>query len=353
MNASAKYLMLHDAAAKAGCSDATFIHFGAEGDIPVYVLVDDWLVGQWPPGEKGKTDPVAVRNISEELARIDPSALSRIAEDAAAIISIVWVAKAIDGDGRDEVIPVSPIKRLNSKKGTPAAFAPVEICANECKFVVLEKDIDALITEQAARQHNGSSKYFTIKQAAQKISTSLPIADEKKRREAEKRYRKLLSDELLDGNLVGVDPENYYPIDKNKPGSVLGLQRALIHYGDLSNWASGKRLQINFEVAAAPLADKTDLVKETKKDRTPTEFINVFSTLIKEIKARALTKGKSFDCNNMPGIKKDLWEVAKSIDPVFRNLALRTFSDYQKQSGLCKFKRGSRSGDFYAKLFAD
>lgn len=71
--------------------------------------------------------------------------------------------------------------------------------------------------------------------------------------------------------------------------------------------------------------------------------------LTNEITKAAKTQNIKIDLNNMPGTRKDLHELAQAINIKKYSCAPSTFNDWLK--GKVKFKRGSRSSDFYKKLF--
>ena len=69
-----------------------------------------------------------------------------------------------------------------------------------------------------------------------------------------------------------------------------------------------------------------------------------------EIAARAAKEDIPFDVSAMPGKKENLLELAVKVDMEFKH-TLNTFDDYL--AGLCQFKQGATSTDFYWKLFPE
>lgn len=84
--------------------------------------------------------------------------------------------------------------------------------------------------------------------------------------------------------------------------------------------------------------------------RAPNEFVSALIRLFVEISKRATKEGVEFTTNELPGIRKDLQELANQVDQDLK-LAESSFNTYIK--GLCKFKQGARSSDFYFKLFPE
>lgn len=85
-----------------------------------------------------------------------------------------------------------------------------------------------------------------------------------------------------------------------------------------------------------------------KQVKATIPFIAALIRLISEIARRAGEAGKGFNPEEMPGTKADFQELASRYD-VDLQVADSTFSDYLK--GICKFKKGATSSDFYSKLF--
>jgi hypothetical protein len=82
------------------------------------------------------------------------------------------------------------------------------------------------------------------------------------------------------------------------------------------------------------------------KRKAPDGFIKALVRLLIDIAKR----DKLFDVDEMSGIKKDFYELARKIDVEFK-LEESTFDTYI--NGICKFKQGSRSGTYYKKLFPE
>jgi len=107
----------------------------------------------------------------------------------------------------------------------------------------------------------------------------------------------------------------------------------------------------------APLtAAKVALIPPSKsnqpKQKAPTKFVSALIRLLLEINNRAskLDEPVMLNIAEMPGIKKNLWEVACKFDPSL-DLAERSFDDYL--DGLIQFKRGAQSVTFYKGLFPE
>lgn len=86
------------------------------------------------------------------------------------------------------------------------------------------------------------------------------------------------------------------------------------------------------------------------KSKAPVEFRSALERLLVEIQRRADLHGLPFDRNAMPGRKVDFQAAADKFDAALERKA-RTFDDYL--DGLCRFTRGAKQSDFYAKLFPE
>jgi hypothetical protein len=80
------------------------------------------------------------------------------------------------------------------------------------------------------------------------------------------------------------------------------------------------------------------------KRRAPDTFVAAFVRLLVEIAKRDST----INIDEMPGTKADLHAVAIKFNDRL-DCSVATFDTYIE--GLCKFKRGSKSGDYYKDLF--
>lgn len=90
-----------------------------------------------------------------------------------------------------------------------------------------------------------------------------------------------------------------------------------------------------------------DVSKPVSKIRrkAPDAFVGAFVRLLVEIAKR----DKTINVDEMPGTKSDLLAVAIKFEGLEHSPS--TFDSYIE--GLCKFKRGSRSGKYYAGLFPE
>jgi len=86
------------------------------------------------------------------------------------------------------------------------------------------------------------------------------------------------------------------------------------------------------------------------KSKAPVAFRSALERLLVEIQQRAHGKSLAFDRNAMPGRKVDFQAVADKFDGDLERKT-RTFDDYLE--GLCRFTRGAKASDFYAKLFPE
>lgn len=89
--------------------------------------------------------------------------------------------------------------------------------------------------------------------------------------------------------------------------------------------------------------------------KAPDKFIAALIGLVAEIGRRAGSAGLPFSVTEMPGQKKDLFELARRFESTDKDAPLdrefSTFTTYIK--GLCCFKQGARSTDMYANLFPE
>ena len=96
--------------------------------------------------------------------------------------------------------------------------------------------------------------------------------------------------------------------------------------------------------------DSTNTLAMKVKRKAPDKFVSALIKLLVEIAKRASINEVDFDVNEMPGTKDNLRAIAIKFDAEFC-LEPRTFDDYLGY--LCKFKKGSRSNDFYENLFPE
>lgn len=89
-----------------------------------------------------------------------------------------------------------------------------------------------------------------------------------------------------------------------------------------------------------------------KEIKAPVYFVAALIQLLVDCACRAQKIDVSFDVNNMPGVKTDFFTVAKRHNQsTFAGREFTTFDTYIK--GLCKFRSGSKSSDFYKDLFPE
>lgn len=86
--------------------------------------------------------------------------------------------------------------------------------------------------------------------------------------------------------------------------------------------------------------------KSTVRRKAPDSFVTAFVKLVVEIAKR----DPAFNIEEMPGIKADLHELAIKFDDKLDH-PYSTFDSYIE--GLCKFKRGSRSSNYYQFQFTE
>lgn len=118
--------------------------------------------------------------------------------------------------------------------------------------------------------------------------------------------------------------------------------------------------------SAKPVVEVSDVIKE-KETRDvalgiqqtqisqPTDSIyfkdeHKLDELLNAVKRAAEGQGETLDLQNMPGIRKDLYDLARAINKDKYGCALPTFCDWLKKKKV-KFKRGARSSSFYKELF--
>ncbi len=85
--------------------------------------------------------------------------------------------------------------------------------------------------------------------------------------------------------------------------------------------------------------------KPVTRRKAPDLFVAAFVKLAVEMAKR----DSKFNIDEMPGIKTDLHALAIKFDDM--DYAFTTFDSYLE--GLCKFKRGSRSSNYYQMLFPE
>ena len=102
----------------------------------------------------------------------------------------------------------------------------------------------------------------------------------------------------------------------------------------------------NFDNIQKALANRKLLADTNFRSRATQKFVAAFVKLCAELSKR----DPKFNKDEMPGIKADLHELAIRFDADLDH-PLSTFDTYLK--GLCKFKRGSRSGTYYKSWFPE
>ncbi|MBH1969925.1 hypothetical protein FK216_01775 [Moraxellaceae bacterium AER2_44_116] len=93
---------------------------------------------------------------------------------------------------------------------------------------------------------------------------------------------------------------------------------------------------------------------KTKKTKIPEDVLMGLRTLLDEIRLRANEQGVNFDSNVMFGTKEQLHCLAKArFSGSLFEKAPTTFSDYLKNSNICKFRQGAKPSNIYEKLFPE
>lgn len=93
---------------------------------------------------------------------------------------------------------------------------------------------------------------------------------------------------------------------------------------------------------------------KTKKPKIPEDALMALTTLLNEIRLRANEHGLNFDSNIMFGTKEQLHCLAKArFSGGLFEKAPTTFSDYLKNSNICKFRQGAKPSNIYEKLFPE
>lgn len=94
---------------------------------------------------------------------------------------------------------------------------------------------------------------------------------------------------------------------------------------------------------------------KSKKSKTPSSFIEEFKILLANINRRAEYAKLEFDKDAMPGLKEDLFELAKRYGRKHGkkdfDIKLGTFDDYI--TGLCRFTKKKDRTDFYRRLYPE
>ncbi|WP_153146436.1 hypothetical protein [Dechloromonas sp. H13] len=111
------------------------------------------------------------------------------------------------------------------------------------------------------------------------------------------------------------------------------------HYG----WPPG--CEPDFESVSHVQIEATD-IRAVLQRRAPDDFVKALMQLLVEIAKR----DHMLNLNEMPGIKKNLFEVAIKSNPRL-DCSFGTFETYIKP--FIGFKRGSRSGTYYKNLFPE
>ncbi|WP_211467310.1 hypothetical protein [Collimonas silvisoli] len=135
------------------------------------------------------------------------------------------------------------------------------------------------------------------------------------------------------------------------PNMTIGLGDVRVDRQELLqyiNWITEERTKNGTELGTSMLITNSG---SEKTGKASIKFVSALIGLIAEIAKRAEKEGKEFDPKFMPGIRKDLWELAIKFDADLDVGTENTFNEYIK--GFCAFKKGSRSGDFYRSLFSE
>lgn len=94
---------------------------------------------------------------------------------------------------------------------------------------------------------------------------------------------------------------------------------------------------------------------ERKNKKASAAFIQAITELLDDIWRRASDKGKPFDKDKLPGVRRDLWELSVEYGVKHRieafSIKNSTFNDYIK--GYCKCKHGGSSSTFYRDLYPE
>jgi hypothetical protein len=94
---------------------------------------------------------------------------------------------------------------------------------------------------------------------------------------------------------------------------------------------------------------------EVARRKAPDKFVAALIELLAEIGRRAGRAGLPFSVTEMPGQKRDLYELARRVESTEKDAPLdrefSTFTTYVK--GLCCFKQGAKATDMYSDLFPE
>lgn len=124
-----------------------------------------------------------------------------------------------------------------------------------------------------------------------------------------------------------------------------------------SQWAARKALDLPVEMQEARLQSGSDL-KRSRPPRSPQRasafdrFAEAMTRILDEIRKRADAAGVAFDTAQMPGTKKDLHALALKLEDAC-DVQYATFDDRLGEAKRCRFKQGSKSSDFYRRLFPE
>ena len=113
----------------------------------------------------------------------------------------------------------------------------------------------------------------------------------------------------------------------------------------------GQKIE-KFQLLGPGCPSNGSLENDAKKHKAPVAFVAALIQVLVEISKRAAIAGKEFTVREMPGQKRDFYELARKYDPEFIN-SDATLSTYMKN--LCQFKQGraSQPTDFYRDLFPE
>ena len=111
----------------------------------------------------------------------------------------------------------------------------------------------------------------------------------------------------------------------------------------------GRKLE-KFQLLGAESPFTNSVKNDVKELKAPVAFVAALIQVLVAIASRAATDGKKFNVQEMPGQKRDFYELARKFDKEFSSTDA-TLSTYMKN--LCQFKQGARQTDFYRDLFPE
>jgi hypothetical protein len=129
------------------------------------------------------------------------------------------------------------------------------------------------------------------------------------------------------------------------PRKTLVLKQDFIHW-----WKQEKSVPFPQRLIDLAVSENS----KTKKSKIPEDALMALTTLLDEIRLRASEQGVNFDSNVMFGTKEQLHCLAKArFGGSLFEKAPTTFSDYLKNSNICKFRQGAKPSNIYEKLFPE